>query len=159
MQLLLAILPIVTISSKIEIDGKGELFSMGLESSNFNEKTIWCMVRWSKSGSIISETIRDALATIDQYQLMNQTSGRLLFLRLGGYGSRFKLLLLEHITNEEHKSMIKNLTGLNNSPETIIAIAASTSNTTIIDKSLVTWQAIQSNPIMIQNTRGMIHHL
>ncbi len=69
---------------------------------------------------------------------MNQTSGRLLFLRLGGYGSRFKLLLLEHITNEEHKSMIKNLTGLNNSPETIIAIAASTSNTTIIDKSLVT---------------------
>ena len=64
------------------------------------------MVRWSQSGSITSEILRDALRTIDHYQVMDQSSGRLLFLFLDEYGSRFELPFLEYITNANHKWMV-----------------------------------------------------
>ena len=86
----------------IKNKGKGKLFPMGPEWT-FNGNTIPCMVRWSQSGSITSEMLRDVLRTINHYQVMDQSSGRLLFLLLDGHGSRFKLPFLEYITNANHK--------------------------------------------------------
>ncbi len=50
--------------------GKGKLFPMRPECT-FNGKVIPCMVRWSQSGSITSEILKDALATIDHYEVMD----------------------------------------------------------------------------------------
>ena len=50
--------------------GKDKLFLMGPECA-FNGKTIPCIVRWSQSGNITSDILRDALATIDHYKVMN----------------------------------------------------------------------------------------
>ena len=50
------------------------------------------MVRWSQSRSITSKILRDTLAIIDHYQVMDRTFGRLSF--------------LEYITNADHKWMV-----------------------------------------------------
>ena len=85
--------------------GKGKLFPMGPDCV-FNGKTIPCMVRWSQSGSITSDILRDALATIDHYKVMNRSEGKLPFLLLDGHGSRFELPFLEYITDADHKWMV-----------------------------------------------------
>ena len=85
--------------------GKGKLFPMG-PACTFNGKTIPCLVRWSQSGSITSVILRDALATIDHYNVMDRSSGRKPFLLLDGHGSQFELPFLEYITNANHKWMV-----------------------------------------------------
>ena len=88
-----------------KIRGKGKLFPMG-PACTFNGQTIPCLVHWSPSGSITSEILRDALASIDYYNVMDRSSGRVPFLLLDGHGSRFELPLLEYISNANHKWMV-----------------------------------------------------
>ena len=85
--------------------GKDKLFPMG-PACAFNGQTIPCLVCWSPSGSITSEILRDALVSIDHYNVMDRSSGCVPFLLLDGHGSRFELPFFEYITNANHKWMV-----------------------------------------------------
>ena len=85
--------------------GKGKLFPMGPECC-FNGKTLPCMVQWSPSGSITSVILRDALATMDHYDLFDRSSNRMPFLPLDRHQSRFELPFLEYVTNTDHPWMV-----------------------------------------------------
>ena len=81
--------------------GKGKLYPMGPECI-FRGKTIPCLVRWSPSGSITSQILRDALQTLDYHGIFDRSTGRMPFLLLDGHGSRFELPFLTYITNPDH---------------------------------------------------------
>ena len=85
--------------------GKGKMFPLGPECT-FNGKKVPTMVRWSKSGSITSIILRDALATMDHYQLFERTATQRPFLLLDGHHSRFEIPFLEYVTNADHPWMI-----------------------------------------------------
>ena len=85
--------------------GKGKMFPLGPECT-FKGKKVPTMVRWSQSGSITSIILRDALATMDHYQLFERTATRRPFLLLDGHHSRFEIPFLEYVTNADHPWMI-----------------------------------------------------
>ena len=81
--------------------GKGKLYPMGPECI-FRGKTIPCLVRWSPSGSITSQILRDALQTLDYHGIFDRSTGRMPFLLLDGHGSRFELPFLNYVTHTDH---------------------------------------------------------
>ena len=85
--------------------GKGKLFRMGPECC-FNGKTVPCMVQWPPSGSKTSIILWDSLATMDHYDLFDQSSNRKPFLLLDGNQSRFELPFLEYVTNTDNPWMV-----------------------------------------------------
>jgi len=85
--------------------GKGKMFPLGPECT-FRGKKVPTMVRWSQSGSITSIILRDALATMDHYELFERTSNRRPFLLLDGHHSRFEVQFLKYVTDADHPWMI-----------------------------------------------------
>ena len=85
--------------------GKGKLFPSGPEC-NFNGKQIPTLVRWSPSGSITSDILVDALATLDYHGVFPRTSNLKPFLLLDGHGSRFELPFLRYVTCPDHPWMV-----------------------------------------------------
>lgn len=85
--------------------GKGKLFPTGPECI-FNGKKIPTLVRWSPSGSITSEILVDALATMDHYEVFKRNDNLKPFLLLDGHGSRFELPFLQYITHPDHPWMV-----------------------------------------------------
>ena len=81
--------------------GKGKMYPMGPECI-FRGKTIPCLVRWSPSGSITSQILRDALQTLDYHGIFDRSTGRMPFLLLDGHGSRFELPFLNYVTDTDH---------------------------------------------------------
>ncbi len=68
----------------------------------FRGETIPCLVRWSPSGSITSQILRDALQTVDYHGIFDRSIGQLPFLLLDGHGRRFEFPFLTYITNPDH---------------------------------------------------------
>jgi len=86
--------------------GKGKMFPTGPECK-FNGKIIPTLVRWSPSGSITSDILVDALATLDHHDIFDRScDGRKPFLLLDGHGSRFELPFLQYITSLDHPWMV-----------------------------------------------------
>ena len=93
-------------SNYLEINrGVGKLFPCGPECK-FNGKTIPALVRWSPTGSITSEILRDCLATLDHHEIFDRKDSKKPFLLLDGHGSRFELAFLEYVTNKAHPWMV-----------------------------------------------------
>ena len=82
--------------------GPGKLFSAG-PTCSFQNKEIPCLVRWSEKGGITSSILAECLQHIDAYNIFERKDGLQPFLLLDGHGSRFELLFLDYITNEEHE--------------------------------------------------------
>ena len=85
--------------------GKGKLFPTGPECY-FNNKLIPTLVRWSPSGSITSEILVDALATLDHHGVFSRTETMKPFLLLDGHSSRFELPFLQYVTSVDHPWMV-----------------------------------------------------
>ena len=86
--------------------GKGKMFPTGPEC-RFNGKIIPTLVRWSPSGSITSDILRDTLATLDHYEIFDcSCDERKPFLLLDGHGSRFELPFLQYVTSPDHPWMV-----------------------------------------------------
>jgi len=82
--------------------GPGKLYPGG-PTCVFKGKEIPCMVRWSPKGSITSPILAEALAHIDNFNVMERRNGLYPFLLLDGHNSRFELPFLEYVTNEKHQ--------------------------------------------------------
>ena len=86
--------------------GKSKMFPTGPEC-RFNGKIIPTLVRWSPSGSITSDILRDTLATLDHYKIFDRSCDeRKPFLLLDGHGSRFELPFLQYVTSPDHPWMV-----------------------------------------------------
>ena len=85
--------------------GHGKLFPTG-PICEFNGKKIPTLVRWSPSGSITSDILVDALATLDYHDIFQRCDGRKPFLLLDGHSSRFELPFLQYVTNTDHPWMV-----------------------------------------------------
>ena len=76
--------------------GKGKAFPGG-PTCHFNGKVVPCFCHWSEKGSNTTEILRDILATLDILEVYPRTGGRIPWVLLDGYGSRFGLPFLEYI--------------------------------------------------------------
>ena len=85
--------------------GKGKLFPTGPECQ-YKGKTIPCMCRWSKNGSMTGEILKDVVHTLDTYQLFDRSNGKKPFFLLDGHGSRLSEPFVKYVLDIEHEWMI-----------------------------------------------------
>jgi len=64
---------------------------------------VTCFIRWSKKGCISSTILKEALKTLDLYDLCPRENGVKTFLLVDGHGSRCGLPFLEYINNKDNK--------------------------------------------------------
>ena len=89
----------------IKNTGKGKLFPCGPECSYLG-KTIPCMCRWSKNGSITGEILRDIVATLDHYNIFDRSNGKKPMFLFDGHGSRLSEPLVKYVQDIQHSWMI-----------------------------------------------------
>ena len=75
----------------------------GGPTCSFQGKEVPCLTRWSPKGSITSDILIDILSTLDHLKLFDCSNGKLVFIFLGGRGSRFVLNVLAYVTNKAHE--------------------------------------------------------
>ena len=85
--------------------GKGKRFPGG-PTCQFKGKTIPCLCRWSKKGSITAEILRAILATLDHLKVYDRSTGAKPFLLLDGHRSRLEYSFLEYVCNPDHEWVI-----------------------------------------------------
>ena len=89
----------------IKNTGKGKLFPTGPECQ-YKGKTIPCMCRWSKNGSMTGEILKDVVHTLDTYQLFNRSNGKKPFFLLDGHNSRLSEPFVKYVLDIKHEWMI-----------------------------------------------------
>ena len=82
--------------------GKGKLFPTGPECT-YNGKTIPCMSRWGKNGSMTGEILKEVVETLDTYNLFDRTGGKRPFFLLDGHNSRLSETFVQYISDIEHE--------------------------------------------------------
>ena len=80
--------------------GKGKMFPGG-PSCTFKGKHVPCFVRWSPSGSMTSQILREVVMELDARGVTDRIDDKKMpFMILDGRGSRMELSFLEYITAE-----------------------------------------------------------
>lgn len=69
----------------------------------FEGKEVPCFIRWSPSGSITAEILKEALQELDHLGIFARNNGKKPFLLLDGHGSRFEYQFLKYINNPLHE--------------------------------------------------------
>ena len=80
--------------------GEGKMFPGG-PTCMVKGTRVPCFIRWTPKGSITSEILRDALATLDHLKVFPRANGLKPFLLVDGHGSRFELPFLRYINTAE----------------------------------------------------------
>ena len=86
----------------IKNTGKGKLFPCGPECT-YNGKTIPCMCRWNKNGSMTSEILRDIVNTLDIHNLFDCTNSKKPFFLLDSHNPRLSEPFVTCIRDTEHE--------------------------------------------------------
>ena len=85
--------------------GKGKLLPGG-PTCIYKGKEMSCFVRWSKSGSITSQILTEAMEELDRLELFVRENGMKPFVLFDGHGSRFGLPFLRYINNPGHEWVV-----------------------------------------------------
>ena len=82
--------------------GKGKLFPGG-PTCTVDRKEFPTLVRWTPSGTVTGQILRDIFQALDKLDLMDRSTGATPMAILDGHQSRFHTDLLRYIHNEKHR--------------------------------------------------------
>ena len=85
--------------------GKGKLFPGG-PTCEFNSIIVPCFIRWTESGSISSEILKEAFQTMDHLGLFPRSVGLTPFALLDAHGSRLETPFLSYINTPPHEWVV-----------------------------------------------------
>ena len=85
--------------------GKDKMFPSG-PTCEVNGITVPCFIRWSESGSITSQILKEAFETMDHFKLFPRRNGIKPFALLDAHGSRVERPFLEYINSSEHEWVV-----------------------------------------------------
>ena len=71
-----------------------------------NGITVPCFIRWSESGSITSQILKEAFETMDHYQLFARSDTVKPFALLDAHGSRLEIPFLEYVNTEPNEWIV-----------------------------------------------------